>query len=77
MKKAYLGQVKVVGDVEEDLAAAERAKVRSLTWLTEPLFKGTYPIEGLQAIGIEPPTMQSEDLSIISQPMDFLGVKRI
>lgn len=61
-------------DAEEDVAAAKRAEVRSLTWLTEPLFKGTYPTEGLQAIGIEPPAVQSEDLSIISQPMDFLGV---
>ncbi len=59
---------------EEDLAAAQRAEVRMVTWLTEPLFRGTYPIEGLLANGIKPPAVQGDDLAIISQPMDFLGV---
>lgn len=59
---------------EEDQTAAKRAETRSLTWMTEPLFNGAYPVEQLLAIGIEPPVIEADDLHIIAQPMDFLGV---
>lgn len=41
-------------------------------WL-DPVFKGAYPEEGLRVLGSDAPPIQSGDLAVISQPLDFFG----
>ena len=61
-------------DSEQDLAVARREEVIWQRWFLDPLFKGEYPLEGMEAGGLPAPTIEAGDLEIISQPMDFLGV---
>jgi len=44
------------------------------TWWMDPVYLGKYPEDGLKMYEDELPPFSSEDLSIISQPLDFFGV---
>ena len=55
------------------LAAVARA-TRENRWFTDPLFKGAYPENLFVELGTKPPPIQPEDMELISQPIDFLGV---
>jgi beta-glucosidase len=59
---------------EADLAVARREEAIWLRWFLDPIFKGTYPLEGLALAGLPAPQIEAGDLDIISQPIDFLGV---
>ncbi len=48
--------------------------VVSNRWYLDPVFKGKYPIELAQIFGELPDELREEDMKIISQPIDFLGV---
>lgn len=43
-------------------------------WFLDPIFRGTYPAELFDDIGVPPPPIESDDLAAISAPIDFLGV---
>ncbi|CAG0958345.1 beta-glucosidase [Phycisphaerales bacterium] len=64
-----------------DIEAARRATcgvtTRDLwnnTWFNDPVFKGEYPREGLEAFAGAVPDFPSDDFATIRQPMDFLGI---
>ncbi|HEU5367388.1 MAG TPA: family 1 glycosylhydrolase, partial [Ktedonobacterales bacterium] len=59
---------------EADLAVARREEAVWLKWFLDPVFKGSYPLEGLALAGLPAPQIEAGDLDIISQPIDFLGV---
>jgi len=46
----------------------------SNSWLLDPLLLGRYPNDGLAAWQSDLPHMESNDLAVIHQPLDFLGV---
>ncbi len=43
-------------------------------WFNDPVFKGEYPAEGLATYGKDVPRFEASDMSIIRQPLDFLGI---
>ncbi|HEY7347604.1 MAG TPA: GH1 family beta-glucosidase [Ktedonobacterales bacterium] len=59
---------------EADLAVARREEIIWLKWFMDPLFKGAYPLEEMEAHGLPQPTIEAGDMERISQPTDFLGV---
>jgi beta-glucosidase len=47
---------------------------RLVRWYMDPLFKGHYPPDVLDALGPDAPRVQAGDLQAICTPMDFLGI---
>jgi beta-glucosidase len=43
-------------------------------WFLDPLFRGTYPDDLFAGWQVAPPTVAVDDMELISQPIDFLGV---
>jgi beta-glucosidase len=59
---------------EADRAACQRVYENGAALFTDPLFRGRYP-EGLfEWIGPQAPSIETGDLDLICQPIDFLGV---
>jgi len=58
------------------LEAAEKAWRWENDWWVEPMTKGSYPLEVLQAFAKagEAPDIQPGDMELIKQPLDYLGV---
>lgn len=44
------------------------------TWWMDPICLGKYPQDGLRIYGADAPEIGPDDMEIISQPLDFLGV---
>ncbi len=61
-------------DTQADEEAARRTDGFSNRWFLDPLYKGAYPEDMLEAFGDDAPEVQQGDLERISSPMDFLGV---
>lgn len=68
-------------DSPEDVEAARLVTFsnyeRSLwsnTWFSDPIFFGNYPEDGLRIFGKDMPEIKSEDMKLISQPLDFYGM---
>lgn len=68
-------------DSEADIAAARRATFAvdmknswTHSWWMDPVFFGRYPEEGLAFYGAEVPRIGPNDLQLIAQPVDFLGL---
>ena len=57
-----------------DLAKARLDDAFGRRWYTDPLFKGAYPAEVLDALDTDAPIVESGDMPIIATPMDYLGV---
>ena len=45
----------------------------TIAWWLDPVFFGKYPAEGITYYGDDAPTVQSGDMDIIAQPIDFCG----
>ncbi len=70
--------------VEEDIDAARDACFAAredaggisvnLSWFMDPLCFGTYPGEGLELFEEELPEISEADMTLIRQPLDFLGL---
>jgi beta-glucosidase len=43
------------------------------SWWLDPLYLGHYPEDGLRILGKDSPKFTSEEMEIISQPLDFIG----
>jgi beta-glucosidase len=54
--------------------AVERRDTWNTPWFTEPVFNGQYPEDGLRLFADDLPEIHDEDLSLISQPLDFVGM---
>ena len=57
-----------------DTQAAARQDAINNRWFIEAISKGTYPAEALEGFGPHMPDGWQDDMALISQPMDFLGV---
>jgi beta-glucosidase len=59
---------------KEDVQAAARYDGLQNRSTLDPIFRGNYPQELLELVGLLLPSMETDDLKIISTPIDFLGV---
>ena len=58
----------------ETLLAVQQADTFRNRWFLDPIFRGKYPDGLFTDLGVAPPPMREGDFSIISTPIDFLGV---
>ena len=63
-----------VSDSAEDAAAARWVDGLHNRWFLDPIFRGAYPEDMLEAWAEIMPTVQDGDLETIAAPIDFLGV---
>jgi beta-glucosidase len=77
------GQIGIVVNLEpkvaatdrpEDLAATRRADAYMNRQYLDPVFFGSYPEEMAEIFGEAWPRFSAEDMALIRQPIDFLGV---
>ena len=61
-------------DRPETMRAVEHADIFRNRWFLDPVFRGRYPDGLFTGMEVSPPPSQENDLSIISTPVDFLGV---
>jgi beta-glucosidase len=61
-------------DSAADIAEAKWEYARSVQWFMDPIFKGTYPQLALARMDQSRFIVLENDLKIIHQPIDFLGV---
>jgi len=61
-------------DRPETLLAVKRADAFRNRWFLDPIMRGHYPENLFSDMGVTPPPIQENDFSIISTPIDFLGV---
>jgi beta-glucosidase len=82
-KAAKKGKIGIVVNLEpkypasdsaEDLAAVRRADAYMNRQYLDPVFKGEYPVELREVFGEAWPEWSAEDMALIKQPIDFLGV---
>jgi beta-glucosidase len=57
----------------EDIAAAQRADGHTNRWWLDPIYGRGYPEDMIATYGVEPPVV-GNDLEVIAQPLDCLGV---
>jgi beta-glucosidase len=69
-----LDQVYAESATAEDKAAALWVDGFHNRWFLDPIFKGSYPQDMLEAWADIAPPIEDGDLETISQPIDFLGV---
>ena len=46
----------------------------NFAWYADPIFLGAYPEEGIKALGNNVPKFTDEEMSIISEPVDYCGL---
>lgn len=68
-------------DSEADIAAARRATFAvdmknswTHSWWMDPVFLGRYPEQGVAFYGADVPRIGPNDMELISEPVDFLGL---
>jgi len=66
--------VYAANDLPETLLAVKLADTFRNRWFLDPIFRGFYPDDLFTNLGVAPPPIHEDDLSIISVPIDFLGV---
>jgi beta-glucosidase len=68
-----LSPVVPASDRAEDVAAARRGDGHTNRWWLDPIHGRGYPHDMVEIYGVEPP-VRGNDLDVISQPLDFLGI---
>jgi beta-glucosidase len=68
-----LSPVTPASDRPEDIAAARRGDGHTNRWWLDPIHGRGYPQDMVEVYGVEPP-VQGDDLDVIAQPLDCLGV---
>jgi beta-glucosidase len=61
-------------DRAETMQGVERADALHNRWFLDPLFRAHYPERLFRDLTVDPPPVASEDMALISTPLDFLGV---
>ena len=61
-------------DSATDVAKAHLDDALGRRWYADPLFKGEYPQEALDALGADAPVTAAGDMTRIATPIDYLGV---
>ena len=54
--------------------SAQKDQVGCSSWWMDPVFLGKYPKDGVESAGEYMPEIGPEDMKLISQPIDFLGI---
>jgi beta-glucosidase len=70
----HLNNVEPATDEPEDVAAAMRWEGCQNRWYLDPLYFGEYPEDMVKLYGSLAPDVESGDMEIISQPLDYLGL---
>lgn len=58
----------------ETLHARQRLDSFHNRWFLDPIFRGTYPADLFDSLGVVPPALMAQDLMRIAERIDFLGV---
>jgi len=61
-------------DSADDMAATKRVHDETHALFLDPVFKGSYPQALFDYVGPHQPKIQANDLQVIHQPIDFLGL---
>jgi beta-glucosidase len=69
-----LSPVYAATDAPLDRELAEREDGLLVRWYMDAVFKGAYPTDVLDYLGVDAPTVEAGDARLIAQPIDFLGV---
>ncbi len=59
---------------EADRATAQLEDGRLVRWYMDSLFRGRYPTDVLDFLGVDAPRVEAGDMAAIATPMDFLGI---
>ncbi len=59
---------------EADIAACKRVNQDNFGFFLDPIYKGSYPQEFMEWIAPHAPKIEQDDMKIIHQPIDYLGV---
>jgi beta-glucosidase len=59
---------------EEDVAATRRVHDETHALFLDPVFRGEYPQPLFDYVGVHQPKVQANDLGLVNQPIDFLGL---
>ena len=59
---------------EADRRAARIDDGLNVRWYMDPIFRGQYPADVIEHLGADAPYVEAQDLVLIQQPLDFLGV---
>jgi beta-glucosidase len=60
--------------IEADRRAAQIDDGLNVRWYMDPIFRGQYPADALEYLGADAPKIEADDLALIRQPLDFLGI---
>ncbi|GCE45851.1 beta-glucosidase [Thermosporothrix hazakensis] len=61
-------------DRPETARDLDRADMFANRWLLDPLYRGSYPAQLFELMELDAPPIEEGDLTIISTPIDFLGL---
>ena len=59
---------------EADRRAARLDDGLNVRWYMDPIFRGSYPADVVAHLGADAPLVGPQDLALIRQPLDFLGL---
>jgi beta-glucosidase len=60
--------------LEADRRAARIDDGLNVRWYMDPIFRGSYPADVIEHLGADAPRVEPQDLALIQQALDFLGV---
>ncbi len=69
-----LTPVSAADDNEVTLQGVQHADIFHNRWFLDPLFRGVYPQQLFDDLAVNPPPIKNGDMTLISTPLDFLGV---
>ncbi len=69
-----LAHVEPATNSPADIAKAQLDDALGRRWYMDPLFKGQYPEEVLDELGVDAPVVERGDAAAIATPLDFLGI---
>jgi beta-glucosidase len=69
-----LSPIEPASDSEADRARARLEDGRLVRWYMDPLLRGSYPQDVVEALGADAPRVEPGDMQTIAAPLDFLGV---
>lgn len=70
----HLNMVEPATTRPEDVAAAHRWELHQNRWYLDALYKGGYPAEMTKLFGADAPDLIPDDMELIQEPIDFLGI---
>ena len=69
-----LWTVETLTDTSDDRAFADLQWQKDCGWYLDPVLRGQYPAQAWAAYEAKVPAIQPDDLKVIAQPLDYLGL---